>query len=572
MRLRRGGRRGAPSGVGRTDGDEAAASEASSAASDERRLPARRAVVGAQRLWASARRLLTGLPLPLLAGLGLLLIGSGGVLISTVDEEQPAVERVGGNQPVNEGAVDETDLSANNSPSLARNPGDSRVLAVANRIDAPDFSCMLHVSRNAGRSWDLVKIPVPAGEEKCFAPDVAFGADGTLHVAFVTLEGNGNTPSAGWVSTLNDDGETLSEPRKALGPLSFQVRLTAHPSNPDRLYLTWLDVSDVALYSIVLPGNPIKAARSDDGGRTWSAGSRVSNSRRQRVLAPQPAIGPEGELYVLYLDVKDDRLDYEGLHDGGGGKPYDGSWELVLVRSEDGGETWSESVVEDRIVPPERFISFIPPFPSLAVDDDGRLYAAFDGLSGGDRDVLLWTLDPGDSDWGDPVRVNDTPADDETSQYLPKLSIAPDGRLDVLYYDRRADRANDTLTETSLQASFDRGESFAPRARLSERSFDSRVGFGSERGLPDLGSRLGLLSNDSRALAVWTDTRAGRPASGKQDISSGVVAVSGNDVRLGSGLRGALRFGGLALGLIGLALVGSTVMPRVRLGRFARRR
>jgi hypothetical protein len=100
----------------------------------------------------------------------------------------------------------------------------------------------------------------------------------------------------------------------------------------------------------------------------------------------------------------------------------------------------------------------------------------------------------------------------------------------------------------------------------------SRVGFGSERGLPDLGSRLGLLSNDSRALAVWTDTRVGTPASGKQDISSAVVAVDGNGTRLGSGLRAALRFGGAALGLIGLALIVFAVMPRVLLARSARRR
>jgi len=91
------------------------------------------------------------------------------------------------------------------------------------------------------------------------------------------------------------------------------------------------------------------------------------------------------------------------------------------------------------------------------------------------------------------------------------------------------------------------------------------VGFGSERGLPDLGSRLGLLSNRSRALAVWTDTRAGTPASGKQDISSAVVAVNGSGPGLGSGLRAALRFGGAAVGLIGLALIALAVMPRVRL-------
>jgi len=95
------------------------------------------------------------------------------------------------------------------------------------------------------------------------------------------------------------------------------------------------------------------------------------------------------------------------------------------------------------------------------------------------------------------------------------------------------------------------------------------VGFGSERDLPDLGSRLGLLSNDARALAVWTDTRAGTPASGKQDLSTAAVAVYGNGTRLSDGLRGALRLGGLALALAGLALLASLAAPRAL--RVARR-
>lgn len=62
--------------------------------------------------------------------------------------------------------------------------------------------------------------------------------------------------------------------------------------------------------------------------------------------------------------------------------------------------------------------------------------------------------------------------------------------------------------------------------RLSDRPFSSNVGFGSERGLPDMGSRLALLADDEMAVAVWTDTREGTEASNKQDLALAVVGFS----------------------------------------------
>ena len=90
-------------------------------------------------------------------------------------------------------------------------------------------------------------------------------------------------------------------------------------------------------------------------------------ARRARSPRP-PVVGPKGELYVLYLDLGEDVLDYEGGHRGRGGAPYPGRWQLVMARSTDRGATWKESLVDDEIVPTERFIAFTPPFPSLAVD------------------------------------------------------------------------------------------------------------------------------------------------------------------------------------------------------------
>ncbi|MCA1683676.1 MAG: hypothetical protein LC708_00885, partial [Actinobacteria bacterium] len=225
-------------------------------------------------------------------------------------------------------------------------------------------------------------------------------------------------------------------------------------------------------------------------------------------------------------------------------------------------------VVDARLKPIERFIVFIPSFPSLAADrGGGRLYASFHDGRLGDPDVLVWRSSDRGSSWSDPERVNDTRAGDDRAQYLPKLAVAPNGRLDVLYYDRRRDRRN-RRNEVSLQSSFDEGESFAKRLRLSERPFSSRVGFGAERGMPDLGSRLGLASADTAALGVWTDTRAGTRASKKQDLAAGFVAFS-RPARMSAFAENALRLGGVALVLLGLALLASLVLAR-RLAGFPR--
>jgi hypothetical protein len=496
-----------------------------------------------------------------LVGIALILAGIGAIIISNSYDEPEEIETLGRSLPVNEGARNSLDLSGHNSPELIRNPVDEPNLVAANRIDEPRYSCALSVSFDGGGRWAQTPIPVPPGEEpKCYAPDVAFDSEGILYMSYVTLAGRANAPNAVWLVRSRDGGRTLSRPTEIapLGENSFTTRLTADPDQPGLLYMTWLDAADLGLYRFSKPGNPIQAISSEDGGRTWSDPARVSSAERERVVGPSPAVGPDGELYVLYVDLGEDRLDYHGEHRGRGGAPYDGPWQLVLARSTDGGESWEESVVEEELTPTERFIVFTPPYPSLAVDQDtGRLYAAFQDGREGDADVYLWTLDSGNGEWEGPTRVNDTTEGDGSSQYRPQLAVAPDGRLDVVYYDRRED-SKDVLNEVSFQASFDEGDSFSDRVAVSDESFSSRIGFGSDRGLPDLGSRLGLVSGDDRALAVWSDTRAGSVRTGKQDIARGLVAIS-DPPRLPDWLKFLLR----ALGILAILAGGFLIVSRV---------
>ena len=486
------------------------------------------------------------------AGVALLVVALA-LLAASLAVARGATARLdGADAPINPGAGSGADISANNSPTVVRNPRDEDNLVVTNRIDSPDFSCAVHVSLDGGDSWKPSRVPIPRGPgRKCYAPDAAFGPDGTLHVSYVTLQGRGNTPSAAWVASSRDGGRTLGAPARVSGPLAFQVRIAADPRRAGTLFVTWVKARAVGLLRFAAPGNPIELSRSTDGGRSWSAPVRVNAPARGRVLAPSTAVGPDGELYVLHLDVGDDRLDYEGGHDGYGGPPYSGRFTLVVARSLDAGATWQESVVDDAVVPTTRFIAFLPAFPSLAVDRArGRVYVAYEDGRLGDPDVRVATLERGAPGWSAPVRVNDTPPRDGSSQYLPKLDVAPDGRLDVAYYDRRDDPRRNTRNDVSLQSSHDGGRTFERRIALSSSYFDARIGFGSERELPDLGSRLGLVSGDDEALVVWSDTRAGTDASSKQDLRRARVHAGSS-----SSVATMLRIAATALLLGGVFLL-----------------
>lgn len=449
-------------------------------------------------------------------------------LLTGADEGQPTLE-AGEDAPVTTGPDDLGDTTSHNSPVMAQNPVDDANLVIASRIDGPEFSCALHRSADGGTTWTETAVPVPGGADRaCHAPDLAFAADGTLHLIFLTLSGDAYRPSGLWLATSDDGGQSLSEPVRILDASPLQARLTTDPTRSERLHVTWLQADDIAGLGFADAGNPVKAMRSDDGGETWSEPVRVSDPGQARVVAPSPAIGPEGELYVTYLDLKDDGLDYHADHEGQGGPPYSGQWALTVARSTDGGRSWSRAAVDDPVQPVERVVVLRPPYPALAVDTTSdRVYVGLHDGRRGDSDVWVWASDDRAASWSDPVRVNDTPVGDGTTQSLPQLAVAPDGRLDVIYYDRRDD-PDDVMTEVSLQASADGGATFTESVGLTTEAFDSRVGFGSNRGMAELGSRLALLSTERQALAAWTDTRSGTPLSGKQDLYRAVVTISGS--------------------------------------------
>ncbi len=417
-----------------------------------------------------------------------------------------------------------TTIAAHNSPTIAINPTDPNTLVAVDRVDRPRFSAAVHTSRDGGQTWTDSSLVLPEGEDRPFAPDVAYDADGTLFVVFTTLKGKGNSPGAVWLEQSTDDGTTFGPPVKVTGDNAFQSRLAVNPRTGD-LHITWVQTTDAVEpipNGFPPPPNPVVMSTSTDAGASFSEPVQVSSADRSLVGAATPVVGPDDEVYVLYQDFGDDEADFQGT----AGPVHDGRFSLVLARSTDSGKTFdSEEVVDDDLVPTERFLVYLPQFPSIAIDPrNGSLYIAWADGRNGDSDVFLRRSADGGRSWSNPSRVNDDKVGSGARQYLPRVSVAPTGRVDVVFLDRRDDDDNDTLTSAYYAASADEGESWT-NLPLSDVLFDSKVGPGSELDKADAGTRIGVVSTPTAAYAVWTDTRNGSLDTDKQDIVFAAVTI-----------------------------------------------
>lgn len=411
------------------------------------------------------------------------------------------------------------------SPTIVMSPADPKALVVAGRVDGPSLGTSVHVSGDGGQSWSSSELALPAAQTRAFDAQPAFDGKGTLYVLFSTLEGPGLVPSGLWLEGSTDGGKRFSEPVRVADRFAYQGRLAVDPKS-GHIHVTWLQASQAVLGGVTpwsgraspaqrgpglgSPPNPILMATSRDGGATFPERAQVSDPARQRAGAATPAAAPNGDVFVLYQDYGSDVADFEGLPGG----VHRGTFSLVVARSDNGGSSFSTAgVAESDVVPSERFLVFLPKFPSLAVDPrDGAVYVAWSDYRYGDSDVFVRRSSDRGETWSEPVRVDnhqDSPGED---QYLPELAVAPDGRVDVVFLDR-ADQPQGLPATVVLSTSVDDGNTW-DAAAVASGVFDAR------------GTTLGLASTSGAAYAVWADRDAGRGGSAEQDLAFAPVRVT----------------------------------------------
>jgi len=327
----------------------------------------------------------------------------------------------------------------------------------------------------------------------------------------------------------------LDKPWIAIGP---------HPDDPRRdvIYVTYTEfetyytiqwVGELPFLSPSQMATTIRLVRSEDAGITWSEPVAVSETvirsygevdsgdvTPDRVVqGAQPAVGPNGELYVAWLDSTDDGS-MKGLA------------EILVARSDDGGRTFAKPVVavtfnEIAFRPRTGYFRYwAAAFPQIAVAPDGRLYIAYTARTpikpNDDGDIYVISSADGGFTWSRPRRVNGD--DGGALQFFPSIDVGPDGTVHVMWLDMRDDPTQ-IRYHVYYTRSEDNGNTWG--FELPEFGFrvrDTRVtDFASNpnRGFPSgvfIGDYVSIQATEGEVYMVWPDTRLGEFGGTNQKI------------------------------------------------------
>lgn len=168
------------------------------------------------------------------------------------------------------------------------------------------------------------------------------------------------------------------------------------------------------------------------------------------------------------------------------------------------------------------------------------------------------------------MTVNDD-AGTGRNHLFPGMSLSPDGRIDIAWYDTRlsavasGDPESDTAaTDVFYASSTDGGAAFGPNTRISDGSADRSIGVFAN----NIGSAgpVGMTSTDKGVFFAWQDTRNGSLAAQSEDVYmasiglDGVAPVSAADAGTPAGVLVGV---GLALGA-GVAMLAASAVGAVR--------
>jgi len=143
-----------------------------------------------------------------------------------------------------------------------------------------------------------------------------------------------------------------------------------------------------------------------------------------------------------------------------------------------------------------------------AADDDVCMLASVNPPGPDPLDVMFVRSTDGGFTWSEPLRINDDPLDMNAWQWFGTLAIAPNGRLDAIWYDTRLDPGGfDTAVYTS--SSFDGGETWTDNVRLTP-TFNPFLGYPNQN---KIGDYVQLVSDNTGAHLAYTAT-----FNGEQDV------------------------------------------------------
>jgi hypothetical protein len=423
------------------------------------------------------------------------------------------------------------------TPLITRNPKNG-VLVIADCEARTKRTIDVYRSFDDGRSWAPAGSPMTRPwTDACGNPDsnishsMMYDDDGVLYIGFhasdprfATID-RPNRPVHIWLAKSTDDGATFETVRVYESPeapeadrglkRNYRAWVAVDPTDSRYVYVSWMQFHT---NDDVPSGNKALISSSSDGGRTFGRPFSLREGDPQGSYEGRPAVDGKGVVHVTFAG----RGRAETPPAGQPAPPP--PIRTVLYRSSaDHGQTWSEA---KQIEEGNAAFSHNRKWGLRADPNSDNLYAVWYGhpnpraaLPADDRDVFVRVSHDSGRTWEDRVVVNDNAATPNAHAMHPNLSVAPNGRLDIVWMDtRNSPIPPGTMTPLPNVAyvghqdvyytySLDQGRTFAPNIKITDRIIDRR--FGIWQGNADIHGPTGIVSTDDTVYFAWQDSRNG---------------------------------------------------------------
>ncbi len=431
-------------------------------------------------------------------------------------------------------------------PVMAVSPSDPATIVLAEG-DAYSSRCMVHVSRNGGLSWANATQPAtPPDWPGCgFAvtgpmADLAFAPDGTLYYAWSAFQPSTYQQRI-YLARSSDLGatwDTTALPRIGPRPTPREFGADTMPSividrdDPNLVYVSWWSNNGVwnmpesitgtsaSIWCRLVENRPLARpwlSVSRDGGATFADPVDMAPGITGCTTEPYLVQGADGAVQAFFGEST--RSAQEGQAPAA---------HLYSSASHDHGRTFTVTTVATQSGPADGRASTSTSDwlsgPSPGVDRrSGDLYVTWESMGVGVPQILFSRSTDQGRTWSPAVKVNDVDPkrDWDFSDQMPTLGVAPNGRVDIVWYDYRNDATyKDGDTRNGFQdvfyaSSTDGGRTWAKNRPVSDRAIDRRFG---PRRTGGIYGPLGLVSLDKVAYVAWDDTRNGTEQNANQDI------------------------------------------------------
>lgn len=295
------------------------------------------------------------------------------------------------------------------------------------------------------------------------------------------------------------------------------ITADANPNSPfrDNVYAAWTKFTN--------GGDQIVFARSTDGGVTWSNPLPISPDYNNNAAGGRQGaavkVGPDGTVYVVWLDTVNkqavERISIS--HDGG--KTFPKQNLTVATVTDDSVNP----------VPGSSFRQDARTFPSFSIAPDGTLYVVWSNRTGdpanGHAVVLLVKSTDGGTTWSTPVVAGDVAG---RSAFFASVA-ATSSKVSVVFLALddvpvgTAPGAGVVHYDAYFTQSTNGGVSFSAPVKISTASSDPDGSSTNNLAAQFLGDYITAVADSSHTYAVWTDSRNATPCTAVDAYRAGTA-------------------------------------------------